>query len=102
VKARREAGATHSFRLTREACLIVDRLSHPRGLGGKSRLVSDAITWYFQYEDERGTWQELQDSREFWVRRSNELESQLEQCNCGESSTQVSGWRVTLRRLFRL
>ena len=47
MKERRKAGATHSFRLTREAADIVDRLNHPRSLGGKSRLISDAIEFYF-------------------------------------------------------
>jgi hypothetical protein len=102
VKARREAGATHSFRLSRKACLIVDRLTHPRSLGGKSALISDAITWYFQHDEDRGTWQELDERCRWWVRRSNELESQLKQCSCGESAPQVSGWRATLRRLFRM
>ena len=48
MKERRKAGATHSFRLTREASDIVDNLNHPRNLGGKSRLISDAIVYYFQ------------------------------------------------------
>jgi hypothetical protein len=48
MKERRKAGATHSFRLTREAADIVDNLNHPRNLGGKSRLISDAIVYYFQ------------------------------------------------------
>jgi len=48
MKERRKSGATHSFRLTQEASNIVDNLNHPRSLGGKSRLVSDAIVYYFQ------------------------------------------------------
>jgi len=48
MKERRKAGATHSFRLTREASDIVDNLNHPRNLGGKSRLISDAIVYYFR------------------------------------------------------
>jgi len=47
MKERRKAGATHSFRLTRRASDIVDRLNHPRSLGGKSRQISDAIEFYF-------------------------------------------------------
>ncbi len=47
MKERRKAGATHSFRLTQDASVIIDRLNHPRSLGGKSRLVSDAIEFYF-------------------------------------------------------
>ena len=48
MKERRKSGATHSFRLTREASDIVDNLNHPRSLGGKSRLISDAIVYYFR------------------------------------------------------
>ena len=48
MKERRKAGATHSFRLTVEASGIVDNLNHPRSLGGKSRLISDAIVYYFR------------------------------------------------------
>jgi len=48
MKERRKAGATHSFRLTVEASDIVDNLNHPRSLGGKSRLISDAIVYYFR------------------------------------------------------
>ena len=47
MKERRKAGATHSFRLTRQAADIVDNINHPRRLGGKSRKVSDAIVAYF-------------------------------------------------------
>jgi len=48
MKERRKAGATHSFRLTQEASNIVDNLNHPRAFGGKSRLISDAIVFYFR------------------------------------------------------
>ena len=47
MKERRKAGATHSFRLTREAADLVDNMTHPRRLGGKSRKVSDAIVAYY-------------------------------------------------------
>ena len=47
MKERRKAGATHSFRLTREAADLVDQMNHPRRLGGKSRKVSDAIVAYY-------------------------------------------------------
>ena len=47
MKERRKAGATHSFRLTREAADIVDEMRYPRRLGGKSRRVSDAIVAFF-------------------------------------------------------
>jgi len=47
MKERRKAGATHSFRLTRDAADLVDNINHPRRLGGKSRKVSEAIVAYF-------------------------------------------------------
>jgi hypothetical protein len=47
MKERRKAGATHSFRLTMEAARLVDQMTHPRRLGGKSRKVSDAIVAYY-------------------------------------------------------
>ena len=47
MKERRKAGATHSFRLTMEAARLVDNMTHPRRLGGKSRKVSDAIVAYY-------------------------------------------------------
>jgi len=47
MKERRKSGATHSFRLTKRASVIVDNLNHPRSLGGKSRQISDAIEFYF-------------------------------------------------------
>ena len=47
MKERRKAGATHSFRLTRDAADLVDQMNHPRRLGGKSRKVSDAIVAYY-------------------------------------------------------
>lgn len=47
MKERRKAGATHSFRLTRDAADLVDNMTHPRRLGGKSRKVSDAIVAYY-------------------------------------------------------
>jgi len=47
MKERRNAGATHSFRLTQRASEIVDGITYPRRRGGKSAKVSEAITWYF-------------------------------------------------------
>lgn len=51
MKERRKSGATHSFRLTHQAAVIVDDIQHPRRLGGKSRKVSEAIEWYFSPVD---------------------------------------------------
>jgi len=59
MKERRQAGATHSFRLTRKASEIVDGITHPRGQGGKSRKVSLAIEWYFSPRGEMPSYDEL-------------------------------------------
>ena len=48
MKERRKAGATHSFRLSRKAAKIVDEITYPRRLGGKSRKVSEAIELWFE------------------------------------------------------
>ncbi|GAG82771.1 unnamed protein product [marine sediment metagenome] len=56
---RRTSGATHSFRLTRYASILVDDIKYPRKLGGKSRKVSDAIEWYFGKRDEEASYDEL-------------------------------------------
>ena len=72
MKERRKAGATHSFRLTREASNIVDNLNHPRNLGGKSRLISDAIVYYFQ-ESKHTSIPELLAGRKFWMDKYEDL-----------------------------
>lgn len=72
MKERRKAGATHSFRLTMEASAIVDNLNHPRSLGGKSRLISDAITYYFQ-ESKQTSIPDLLAGRKFWRDRYEDL-----------------------------
>ena len=87
VKPRRAAGATHSFRLSRSAAHIVDSVPpflslegrpYPRSLGGKSYLVSDAITWAYGGDEGMRPY-DLQKRVEFWVARCNTLEEQLEQ-----------------------
>lgn len=72
MKPRRQSGATHSFRLTRGAADIVDRLSYPRKLGGKSKLISEAITFYFA-EADRESLSELKASRQWWMDRYHAL-----------------------------
>lgn len=72
MKPRRQSGATHSFRLTRGAADIVDRLSYPRKLGGKSKLISEAITFYFA-EGDRESLSELKASRQWWMDRYHAL-----------------------------
>ena len=59
MKERRLSGATHSFRLTLEAARIVDGITHPRRMGGKSRKVSDAIEWYFSPRGEHPSFDDL-------------------------------------------
>jgi len=74
MKERRKAGATHSFRLTQEASNIVDNLNHPRSLGGKSRLISDAIVFYFR-ESKDITIQDLVDEIELQAKIIAALEA---------------------------
>lgn len=83
MKVRRNSGATHSFRLSVTAAHIVDCrqpfMSHegrpyPRSLGGKSKLVSDAITWCYGGE-EGMTYSDLQKRVEFWVIKYDELKN---------------------------
>jgi len=99
MKSRRSAGATHSFRLTMDAAKIVDDISHPRRLGGKSRKVSEAIEWYFNRPEddtniERNV-EDLQRSRQWWKERCNVLEE-------SQSVPQVRGLRGIIKRLLRL
>lgn len=73
MKERRLSGATHSFRLSRDAADIVDSINHPRRLGGKSRKVSDAIEFYFSRSEDMESMAEMQQSRRFWVHKYNSL-----------------------------
>ena len=94
MKERRKAGATHSFRLTRRAADIVDRLNHPRSLGGKSRKVSDAIEYYF--DTSKGvSINDLQEQIEIFVTDIERLEARI--AENPESEPKVPGW---WRRFF--
>ena len=83
MKPRRASGATHSFRLSRTAADMVDRLPpfvsiegnpYSRSLGGKSKLVSDAIMWCYGSSDRgHGTYGELVERIEWWVRHCDEI-----------------------------
>jgi len=73
MKERRKAGATHSFRLTREAADLVDSINHPRRLGGKSRKISEAIQWYFTNIDDRESVDQIFASRKFWKERHDKV-----------------------------
>ena len=59
MKERRITGATHSFRLTPAASKIVQGITHPRRMGGKSRKVSDAIEWYFAKRGDEPSYDDL-------------------------------------------
>jgi hypothetical protein len=91
MKERRKAGATHSFRLTREASDIVDSLNHPRGLGGKSRLISDAIIYYFD-ESKDTSVADLLASRKFWKDRYDGQEEWIAK-NRQKTSPPPAWWR---------
>jgi|TARA_B100001179_G_C18213304_1_gene242455 hypothetical protein len=73
MKARRASGATHSFRLTRRAADIVDRLSYPRKLGGKSQLISEAICYYFGGDDDGNTIHDLRERVKWWMNHAEEI-----------------------------
>ena len=96
MKPRRAAGATHSFRLSRTAADIVDRLSYPRKLGGKSQLISEAITFYFA-EGSRESVTELKESRQWWMERCHALEANLAADNAVNDAPPPPWWR----RFFR-
>jgi len=79
---RRASGATHSFRLSRTSADMVDRLPpfvslegrpYPRSLGGKSKLVSDAILWCYGSDGARESYHDLQISRAWWVQHCEEI-----------------------------
>ena len=93
MKPRRASGATHSFRLTRRAADIVDRLSYPRTLGGKSALISEAICYYFGGDDEGNSVHELQARVKWWMAHAEELRG-------GQISTPpMGGWRAIFARI---
>ncbi len=81
MKERRKSGATHSFRLTREAAEIVDNINHPRRLGGKSRKISDAIEWYFTRQDEQESVADLKASRIWWMEQHKALKNSQSEAN---------------------
>lgn len=102
MKVRRESGATHSFRLTRPAADMVDRVApfmtpegkpYPRSLGGKSRLVSDAIIWCYGTSATRESYHELLDSRAWWVRRCEELENGVDDAPPPPWWRRILSWR---------
>ena len=73
MKERRLAGATHSFRLTREAAALVDQITWPRQRGGKSRTGSDAMEWYFSPRGEHPSYEEILESMAFLQERIKEM-----------------------------
>jgi hypothetical protein len=100
MKERRKAGATHSFRLTQRASEIVDNLNHPRNLGGKSRLISDAIEYYFD-ESKHTSIPELLAGRKFWKDRHDLLldeQSKEKSVKNPESGSKPPAWWVRIIR----
>ena len=95
MKERRKAGATHSFRLTREASDIVDNLNHPRNLGGKSRLISDAIVYYFR-ESKDVTIQDLVDEIDLQSKIIDAYKAKKP-----ESESKVPTWRGRIMTIIR-
>jgi len=86
MKERRASGATHSFRLTQEACHLIETHPHvmPRELGGMSRTTSDAIVWFLSEREKVGPRKhqagspvqlvrdldECRRAREFWMKKA--------------------------------
>jgi len=97
MKERRNAGATHSFRLTMKAARIVDDINHPRRLGGKSRKISDAIEWYFTPRKSQPSYEDLLANIEGL---QNVISSGCPECNNAESGSNRWGWRQLFRRLI--
>jgi len=65
---------------------MVDNLNHPRSLGGKSRLISDAIVYYFR-ESKDITIQDLVDEIDLQAKIIAALEAKKPQ-----SDPQVPAW----------
>lgn len=83
MKARRKAGATHSFRLSRRAAEIVDDhppfvslegKPYPRTLGGKSALVSECIAYYYGGGSNDESIHDLRERVQFWMARAEALQ----------------------------
>ena len=121
MKERRASGATHSFRLNMQAAAIVDNISYPRSLGGKSKRVSQAIIWFFTTPVESkkissmpiaGTIgvptakvlldrnEELQERVEWWVKRCDEIQRQHDE-EKAQKSLRTRVWRVFMARIGR-
>ena len=97
MKSRRASGATHSFRLTRRAADIVDRLSYPRKLGGKSQLISEAICYYFGGDDDGNTIHDLRKRVEWWMNHAEEIKQVALENEI--SARPMGGWRGILHRI---
>lgn len=98
MKERRKAGATHSFRLTQEASNIVDNLNHPRNLGGKSRLISDAIVYYFQESKDVSVQMLLDDIEHLEYTLSERVDDLLAK-NLEKSAPPPAWWRRILHSM---
>jgi hypothetical protein len=90
MRERRNSGATHSFRLSREASELVDAIQHPRRHGGKSRKVSLALEWYFAQRGEMPSYHDLLDSIDKLQAIITEMGEV--QANNDESDPQVPAW----------
>lgn len=113
---RRASGATHSFRLSRAAADVVDRhppfmtaegRPYPRSLGGKSKLVSDAIVWCYVTGNsaDHGSYYELVKRVEWWVKHCDEIqEAQISAPPMGGRRTiytRIASLADRIRAIFR-
>jgi len=66
---------------------------YPRSLGGKSKLVADAIVWCYGSKADAESYIELRDSRLFWMTRAEDAEAAL------NSPPPMGGRRSILARI---
>jgi|TARA_R100000963_G_C4631633_1_gene96595 hypothetical protein len=104
---RRPAGATHSFRLSVTASNIVENnppfrslegRPYPRGLGGKSALVSEAICYYFANSEDNASVYDLHRNIEGLQEIITGLHERL---NNDEDEASTPTWSERFWRIFR-
>lgn len=79
----------------------LEGLPYPRSLGGKSKLVSDAIIWCYGPKKDVESYHELRESRAWWVARCEELDSVRVGLDDDVeiSAPPMGGWRAILHRI---
>lgn len=118
-KERRAYGATHSFRLSPQAHILVEDIRRPRRRGGKSAAVSEAIVAYFSprtarrsdgfsnavySKGEMPSYQELQENIAALQNVITRLHTDLDALKKVENDAPTPGWghRLLARFGFRI